>query len=70
MTTPTATPELDQLVENVRRLMVEGDWPTAIERVREEADRLGVPSDDLVRQVAARAIDLGHVKPLRMEPMQ
>lgn len=70
MTTPMLTPELDPLVESVRTLMTAGDWRGAILRVREEAGRLGVESDDLIRQVAARAIELGYVEPLRMEPVQ
>ena len=68
MTTPVLTLELDHLVESVRTLMTAGNWPDAILKVREEADRLGVDRNDLVRQVAARAIELRVVEPLRMEP--
>jgi hypothetical protein len=70
MTAPAMvlTSELDPIVDEVAAVMTAGDWPEGIRRVREHADRLAISGDDLVRQVAARAIERGLVRPLRMEP--
>ena len=72
MTATNAIPELElsRLEREVRRRMARGQWQTALVAIREKASELGVSSDELVKAVARKALELGHVQPIREEPLQ
>jgi hypothetical protein len=59
--------DLEALELKVRDLMGSGEWQRALEEIRAAAVLYGESRDGLVKRVAARAIEAGHVRPIVMQ---
>lgn len=64
----TRIPEEDlaRLEEKVKELMGSGHWQQALEEIRAAAVLYGMGRDELVKSVAAFAIERGHVVPIQL----